>query len=310
MEKLARLNLKALRAVDALARHGNLAAAAQELYVSPGAVSKHVLNIEDALGTKLFRRTGSGFKPTAHAAAFLAELGQGFKLVSRSIDRLHADHSTTIRVTVAPAFAKSWLIPRLPRFYAIHPAIEIDLDASRDVVDLGGGEYDGAIRLGTGEWPGHDIREIMVQLLFPVCVPDLQVSLREIRDLSEVGIIHSATLRAEWKTWLAALGAGDLTLARKLMLSDEDMCLSAALNGLGVTLSWQTQAFDLLASGRLVAPFPWSVPSGRSYWLLTRCEMSRKPALVLFEKWLLAEVATCEARSDLIPSPIGMAASV
>lgn len=309
MERFTQLNLKALRAVDALARHGNLADAAEELCVSPGAISKHVINIEETLRMKLFRRTATGFKPVEQAEAFIAELDQGFRRLARSLDLLASDDPATIRMTVAPAFAKHWLIPRLPGFYAAHADVRIDIDAARDLVDLAQGDYDCAIRLGTGDWRAVEATRIMDQLLFPICAPELLGSLRGIVDLGDVGIISSKTLGAEWQIWLAANGADGMTSGRKLTLSDEDMCLAAALNGLGVTLSWQTQALDVLTTRRLVAPFPWSVPSGRSYWLAVRPRSRQKRALRLFRDWLHEEIAACTARSDVIPPPLVLARS-
>ncbi|MBO9100948.1 MULTISPECIES: LysR substrate-binding domain-containing protein [unclassified Rhizobium] len=310
MENLSKYHLNGLRAVDALARHGTLAAAANELCISPGAISKHVLGVEQKIGKKLFSRTASGFKAVENVEEFLIELTRGFRFLSNSLEQLKEHAPKQIRLSVAPAFAKSWLIPRLTNFYRRHPEIVISLDASRDIIDISHHGYDCAIRFGKGNWRGTERTRIMDQLLFPVCNPHFVPLLRSLEDLLNVNIITSESIGMNWQIWLEANGAEGLQLQRKLSFSDEDLCLSAAVNGLGVALSWQTQAIDSLRSGQLVVPFASSVPTGFSYWLLTPSGTRLSASVQAFKEWLEDEMVICRGLFDIIPPPTNLHSEV
>lgn len=147
------------------------------------------------------------------------------------------------------------------------------------------------MRFGNGAWRDVNATKIMDQVLFPVCNLDLKGTVKSVQDLSKINIITSENLVGYWGTWLKANQAADLEIRKKFTLSDEDMCLGAAIGGLGVTITWQTQAIECLKSGQLTCPLPSRVESGSSYWLITPKDRSASRAMSLFRNWMNEEAA-------------------
>src|SRR4249920_242481 len=161
MQQLNRLPLRCLRAVEAVARLGSLARAAEELRVSPGAVSQQVALAEDAFGFPLFERNSRGMVVTPRAQEICALLTAGFARIASAVAIADATRDEVLTISVAPVFAARWLIWRLPEFQSAHPDIRVRLDASVDLVDPGHrGDVDLCIRVGRGKWPGVEAERL------------------------------------------------------------------------------------------------------------------------------------------------------
>ncbi|MDJ0933553.1 LysR substrate-binding domain-containing protein [Breoghania sp.] len=251
-----------------------------------------MLNIEKKFGRHLFIQSKSGFLPHSDISDFFQDLHHGLKLISRSIESLNNDTDGYIRISVPPVFARNWLLPRLHKFYFEQPDIRFSFDASREVVDVAERGYHCAIRYGHGDWQDVEAVKLMDQLLFPVCRPALREKISSIEGLADANIITCDGLADHWVNWLDANGAQHVRLRKKFMLSDEDLCLGAAIGGLGVTVTWQTQAIEAMKSAQLVSPLPMTLVSGRSYWLVTPREKKLPPALRQFHTWLSEEAKT------------------
>ena len=254
-------------------RLGSTVAAAAELGVTHGAISKQLALLERWLGTTLFQRRGGPLVPTADAARYAGVLGSALDLVERGTEVLRAAGPETpelVRLTTTGSVAALWLVPRLAAFRARHPGIEVWVSESRELVQLGQpGGPELAIRLGRGPWAGVRAEPLMTDEAVVVCAPSLAARLRNVEDLSRVSLLHDEDPRLSWPVWVEAAGLGRPRWAhRGPRLADGGLVLQAARAGQGVALTRRRLAGALLRSGALVQPFPTRVPLGPSYWLV------------------------------------------
>ena len=184
MAMLNRVHLNGLRAVETVARLGSLAAAAGELNVSVSAVSQQISRTEKQLGQALFERTASGLVLTEFGAVFATRLGTGFRELSQAVALADEATQCTLVVSVAPAFASKWLLPRLSRHFDRHPNVLLRIDASVRLTNLDRSDIDIAIRLGDGKWPEGRAELLLAQEVFPVCAPVIARKLKSFEDLA------------------------------------------------------------------------------------------------------------------------------
>jgi DNA-binding transcriptional LysR family regulator len=286
---LNRLPLQSLRAVEAVARLGSLARAAEDMGVTPGAVSQQVIRAERILGRPLFDRTPGGMVPAAAAAEVLSLLRRGFADLSAAVARAAPPGEDCLTVSMAPVLASRWLIWRLPRFRAAHPEIRVRLDAELALVEPAWGEVDLCIRVGRGNWPGVRAERLAAQVIFPVCAPDLLPRLRDHADLARVPVIRETKADFGWEDWLGPEGRRDVVPGDGPLFSDAQLCLDAAISGEGVFLSFESLAADPLAMGRLAEPFRGRHATGNAYWIVTPAEGPVRRHVRAFADWLRAE---------------------
>lgn len=290
MKNLNRINLGGLRAVESVARLGTLALAADELGVTPGAVSQQIQKTEAILGAPLFQRHPKGLKPTARCETLLPHLTRGMSELSEAVNIAERRPSDTLVISVAPVFAAKWLVWRLSDFSAGHPDIRIRIDASPALVDPNTSDLDACIRVGQGRWPGVTATKIVDQWAFPVCTDGIARQLTEPKDLASVPIIRDPDAMFGWSVWLGPHGLSQDILPDGPVFSDASLCLDAAIAGQGVFLAWDSLAFDALTSGRLVKPFPEKYRTGISYWFVVGAHRRQAKSLRAFESWLTARM--------------------
>ncbi|MGP1397932.1 MAG: LysR substrate-binding domain-containing protein [Inquilinaceae bacterium] len=298
MQNLRRVHLNGLRAVEAAGRLGSLARAAEEIGVSPGAVSQQILKTERTLGRVIFDRTPKGLEPTAFGAALLDGLTAGFRELSRAVSVSETRAANILTVSVAPVFAAKWLVPRLSRFNRAHPDLRIRIDAAIALVDLALSDVDVAVRVGDGKWPGVKAELLIEQRIFPVCSPELAKRLKTPADLGRVPVIREQGSMVRWATWLGVHGLSEDVLCEGPSYSDASLCLDAAVAGQGIMLGWQTLATDALADGCLVAPFPDVAVPELGYWLVTAPHRRPEPKTRAFIAWIRGEMDAAAARWD------------
>ncbi len=291
MQNLNRIPLRALRAVEAVARLGSLVRAGEELRVSPGAVSQQVASAEAALGFTLFERGPRGMTVTPRAEEVCAHLTAGFARLSQALVLAEGVREDALTVSIAPIFAARWLIWRLPDFQAAHPGIKVRLDASVGLVDPNHGDVDLCIRVGRGDWPGTRAERLFPQVIFPVCAPALAARLASPADLVSLPIVSEPHPMFGWEDWLGPgePSAGDL--AGGPVFSDASLCLDATISGSGVFLTFETLAVDALAHGRLVEPFARRRATRNAYWLVTAEGRPPPPPVRHFTGWLKRQIA-------------------
>lgn len=294
--------LNALRAFEASARHESFSAAAAELHVTPAAVGQLVRSLEDGLGTPLFHRARSGrtrLVLTEPARRALPEIRAGFESLGLGVARLkESSTSGVLTVTVSPAFAAKWLVPRLDRFQAAWPELDVRLDIATQPLDFVARGVDVGVRYGAGRWSGLTAEKLMDEELYPVCSPVLlrRARLRRPADLAGLKLIHDVSIDpqagfATWKTWLRRADAA-FEPRRGLRINNSAAVLQAAIDGQGVALARSIMVRDDLAAGRLVRLFPTiELASELAYYIVYQPPSAGLPKLVAFRDWLVAEAA-------------------
>lgn len=295
------VHLNALRAFEASARHGSFSLAAAELNVTPAAVGQLVRNLELWLGAPLFHRGHSGrarLQLTEAAEKALPDIRAGFDRLSLGLARLQeGGASGVLTVTVSPAFAAKWLLPRLDRFQTRRPDIDLRLDTNLKLLDFAAQGVDIGVRYGAGSWPGLKAELLMQEEVYPVCSPNLMASLKLTNpgDLNGATLIHDQSVDPSsgfttWDVWFRSAGCSDLSVGRGLRINNSAAVLQAAIDGQGIALARSILARDDLAAGRLVRLFPEiTTPSQLGYYVVYRAELQALPKLTAFRDWLLEE---------------------
>ncbi|MCW2309234.1 transcriptional regulator GcvA [Rhodobium gokarnense] len=296
--------LNALRAFEAAARHLSFKLAADELNVTPAAVSHHVKALEEALGVDLFHRMTRALRLTDAGRAALPALTEGFNKLAEGVDQMRTfRESGLLTVSVSPSFGSMWLVPKLDRFRSRHPDIEIRIDGTDRLVDVAGGEVDVAIRYGPGGYKGLQVDYLFSQLNTPVCSPALMEGdnpLSRPEDLRHHTLLHIdwSDAQASWRMWLLAAGLHDIDATRGFHFTQESMAIEAALDGQGVALVGDRLVAGHLAAGRLVSPFKpdLNTPLNFCYYLLSGRDRLVRPKVAAFRDWLMEEAR--EQRPD------------
>lgn len=303
--------LGSIRAFEAAARHLSVTRAAAELHVTQAAVSHQVKALEDWLGTPLFQRVGRGLALTDAGRAYLPALGAALDLVADATARISVgDRRGVLTISTLASFAAKWLLPRLPRFQAAHPEIEVRLGTSVALVDFARQDVDLAVRMGRGSWPGLRSDLLMDEELAPVCNPALLDGPNPLRDpagLARHMLLHDDDPDAPWELWLRAAGIEGVDWRRGTHFTDSALVIQAAVAGQGVALARGALVADDLAAGRLVRPFDLVLPHVISYWIVAPPDHFGRPKVAAFRDWLLAEAAGASASSasgGAAPEPV------
>lgn len=298
------VHLNALRAFEASARHQSFSKAAAELHVTPAAVGQLVRGLEEWLGMPLFARGASGrtrLVATDAAVRALPEIQAGLDRLSAGLERLKAGAAGgVLTVTVSPAFAAKWLLPRFEHFQAACPDIDVRLEVHARSVDFAAQRVDIGVRYGAGAWPGLAAQKLMDEEMYPVCSPALLRQgppLRTPGDLRRAALIHDLSMDGHagfptWETWLRDMGVAGVAASRGLKINNSAAVLQAVIEGRGVALARSVMARDDLAAGRVVRLFPdISFVGALAYYIVYRPENAGLPRLVTFRDWLLREAA-------------------
>lgn len=284
------LPLGALRAFEAAARHLSFKTAADELAVTPTAISHQLRLLEDSIGRRLFERHIRRVTLTPAGEALYPVLRDGFDSFASAIERLRAGpQRRRLTLSATPAFVAKWLLPRLGDWQARHPGIDLHLHASEAPVDFAAGSADAAIRYGRGDWAGLRSELLLSSLFAPVASPRLK--LRKPADLKKQTLLHFDWRQRRrdtptWKRWADEADV-DLDVAGGLRFSDESHAIQAAIAGQGVALLGLPLVAAELSSGALVQPFGPVLP-GHGYHLVCPPERAQQPEIIALQIWLRA----------------------
>jgi LysR family transcriptional regulator, glycine cleavage system transcriptional activator len=294
--------LNALKAFEATARHLSFSKAAQELHVTPAALSHQIRGLEDLLGLKLFHRRARSIELTAPARLIYPGVRSGFESIREALDRLGRGREDRILVvSSAPGLTAKWLVPRLYRFLARHPDIETRITAGIGYANFVSDGVDVGIRLSPGVHPELHVEKLSDEWLLPLCSPRLlegERPLRSPKDLSHFPLIQVDLpgLVPTWADWLEMAGIAGVDTSRGLRLNVADHALDAASEGVGVVLAYKMVAARDIILGRLVAPFgPEVAVPGRSYYLVCARGQEKRAPIKAFRDWLFAEIAETHA---------------
>lgn len=296
MKRLPPLN--ALRVFEAAARHLSFTKAAEELHVTPGAVSQQIKALEEFIGAPVFRRQKRNLLLTDEAQASLPVLREGFDKLAEA-GRLLASRvdSGKLTVSVAPSLAAKWLVPRLDRFHEQHPDIDVWVSADMEVVDFAADDVDLAIRYGGGAYPGVVVEHLMAESIVPVCSPRLLIGDHPLK--TPVDLVHHALLHdgspdkdescPTWPMWLKAAGVKGVDGARGPKFNQSSLVIEAAVAGKGVALAKSQLALADLEAARLVIPFDMTTPSAFAYYIVHPPSRAHSAPVKAFKAWLHAE---------------------
>ena len=294
--------LNALRAFEAAARHLSFTKAAEELSVTPAAISHQIKALEAQLGVALFHRLTRALRLTDAGQAAFPKLGEGFDRLAEAAELLRAHRSDpTLGVSVPPSFGAKWLVPRLESLHAAHPDLEVRIDATDRLTDFASDRVDVALRYGSGHYPGHRVDRLFGGEMVPVCSPQLAEGAHPLRvpgDLRHHTLLHMDWARGDetepsWRMWLLAAGVTGVDPTRGPRFSMDTLVLQAAIEGQGVALASHVIAAHDLAAGRLVVPFDVSVcdPLDFAYFVVSPERTAEIPKIAAFRAWVLAEAA-------------------
>jgi LysR family glycine cleavage system transcriptional activator len=287
--------LNALRFFEAAARHRSFARAAEELHVTPAAVSQQIKLLEDHLGVILFKR-GKTLTLSESASDALNQVSEAFDQLERAMLRIRPGNSTgPLIVSTPPAFAARWLIPRMDDFHARHPEVEVHMLATRRPVDFSVEDVDMAIRFGSGTHPGLNSEQLMPETIVAVAAPAVADSIRTPADLARTNLIEDDwhIMRGafpEWGNLLATLGMENTAL-RIRRFSDTELAIQAATAGLGVTLAWHSLVKGDLKARRLVQVLNHAIPTDLGYHLVIPINRTMLSKVAIFRAWLLEQAA-------------------
>ncbi|GHD69243.1 transcriptional regulator GcvA [Jeongeupia chitinilytica] len=284
-------SLPALRAFEAAARHGHFGRAADELFVTHGAISHQIRALEDTLGFALFTRDGRGVKLTAEGRRLAATLNASLCDIGGTIAELqHERARPRVVLTCLPSFAAKWLTPRLGSFIDRHPEIEIWIRSTKAREDLAAEGIDLGLRVGPGDWPGVHCEPLMRDAFVVVASPDIPGGLPATpADLARWPLLRSST--EPWHDWFVAAGLDWPEPQQGLVFSDSGLLVQSVLDRQGIGLAREVLVHDDLAAGRLVRVFPFSVPMAGAYWLIAPAPPPYRPAVATFVDWLRNEAA-------------------
>lgn len=298
--------LNALRAFEASARHLSFVKAAEELHVTPAAVSHQVKKLEDYLGVQLFRRLPRGLLLADAGQILLSELREVFLRLDKAMERVLESRSRgALTISVAPVFAVKWLLPRLQKFDNLHPDIDVRMSSSLELIDFQRDAFDAAIRLGRGQYPGLTAKILFDESITPMCSPRLLEGHHPLKgpdDLRRHVLLHDDSMAFDpeapnWETWLEAAGTKRVDASRGPHFGQPDHALQAAMDGAGVVLGWRSLAANDIAAGRLAVPFDLALPLGSAFYLVYPEAYADRRKVTAFRNWLLEET-----RSELTQS--------
>jgi len=291
--------LNALRFFESAARHRSFARAAEELHVTPAAVSQQIKLLEDHLGVVLFKR-GKTLTLSESASSVLHLVSEAFDQLERAMLKIRSGGSTgPLIISTPPAFAARWLIPRMDDFHARHPEVDVHMLATRRPVDFAVEDVDMAIRFGNGIHAGLQVEQLMPEMIVAVATPGVAASILTPADLACANLIEDDwhMMRGsfpEWENLLAASGVEGVPL-RIRRFSDADLSIQAAIAGLGVTLAWHSLVAADLKAGRLARVLNHAVPTNLGYHLVIPKNRVMLAKVAAFRAWLFEQAADRQA---------------
>lgn len=282
--------MHALAAFEAAARKGGFAQAADELCVTPSAVSHRIRQLEVLLGIQLFDRTPSGTRLTGEGRRYLESVREAFDKLARAGGRV-AEEKERLRVSVPPTFARQMLMPRLPEFLRLHPEVELAVSVAVPLANLSAESADVEVRWGEGVYPEWKVCKLFDDTVAPLAAPAFIAAhgLAEPADLARVELLRAELM--PWAGWFSAAGLDWEEPRRGTVLNDLGMLLEVAAHGLGVALCSRRIAAAWVESGRLAPLFGVRAPAPFTYFAVASPLSANRAAVTDFIDWLLATFA-------------------
>ncbi len=299
-----------LRAFEATARHLSFKLAADELNVTPSALSHHVRELETRLGVPLFERLNREIRLTEAGARLLPDLSDGFDRLADAMGRLQPDTPDNVLVvSTGPAFAAKWLAPRVYRFVDAYPDIELRIAASLKLVDLAEDKVDVAVRFGPGNYPGLVVEKLFDDAMVPMVSPRFRpggAPIERVRDVLRAPLLHDDSLKivdpeGGWPRWFRHAGLTDGDPDRGPRFNHAEHAIDAAIDGAGIVLGRIALGARDIRDGRLVVPFGPVLPTGFAFWFVCPPAARDREKVRTFRAWLDDEIALAERDAPVLP---------
>jgi LysR family glycine cleavage system transcriptional activator len=287
-----------LQTFVAVARAGKMKKAADELALTPGAVSQRIRQLEEVARCRLFNRVPAGVELNAAGEAMFTALAEPFRAIEAIDHELGGPSSRRVTISTTPSFAASWLVPRLAMFAQRYPDIEIAVETGTRPVDLSREPIDLAIRHGLGKYPSLEAAWLLAPELIVVASPDLlkgRASFRGPADCLAFPLLHDSN-RQDWPLWFEAHGVAAPSCKSGPAFSESHLAVRAAVAGQGLALVQDIYVEDALRSKELIKPLTANWPRQFAYYVVATSEALQKPAIRRFRDWLI-EVARHESSS-------------
>lgn len=305
------LPLNALHAFVVAAKHGSFSKAAEELHVTPAAVSQQIRTLEDLLGVQLFHRLHRGLTLTDAGLAGLGKMQDGFDSLNTAVHQIKGGPAKQeLNIWMSPSFASKWLMPRMHRFRDAHPEIDLRISGSASLIDsdttapslsaeiLKAHNIDVAIRFGSGNYPGCIVDRIMEVDAITLCSPAVLENkngppLKEPGDLIHHTLLHDESPyegRPQWKSWFKNAGMESVTCQSNLYFNSVQLALSAAVEGQGVVLTLDKLSQNDIDKGHLVKIFDMPMEVEHGYHLVSLDGAHSDSRVIAFKQWLMEEV--------------------
>lgn len=286
-------SLSLLTAFEAAARTNSITAAAKELALTQSAVSRQIKALEDQLEVQLFARERQSIRLTAGGAAYAREIRDALGKISAASLNLRANPAGgTLTLAIPPTFGTRWLAPRLPRFFAAHPGITMNLLTRINAVDFAKESIDAAIRVGTSDWPGTAALWLRGETVRPLCSPALRqrLAFATAAEVAAAPLLHLTSRPDAWERWMAHHGLPPRAVHG--MLFDQFATVAqAAMSGLGVALLPDFLVEDERRAGTLVPALDLPMPNSSAYHLVWPRDRADHPPLIAFRDWIQGEAA-------------------
>ncbi|MEJ8571531.1 transcriptional regulator GcvA [Microbaculum marinum] len=285
--------LNSLRAFEVAARHLSFTLAADELCVTQGAVSRHIAKLEEHVGTPLFVRKHRQVELTSEGAAYLREVQDAFIRISYATSNLtSAVDQNTLRIKTPPSNAIWWLVPRLGRFHARFPDIQVQLMTSHVPVNFDDEDVDVALQYGVPRHGRLIAERLFSEVMVPVCSPALVQQAGPFTgpaDIARQVLLHSIRRPSDWRRWLEAAGAGDLVVEKEIVFENSALTYQGAIDGVGVALAQLAFVLDELPSDRLITPLDIRLHGKTGYYLVFPPHKERLRRVKAFREWVIDE---------------------
>lgn len=289
-------NLAALRAFEAVVRHEGLTGAADELSVTPSAISHRLRQLENDVGLKLFTLNGRRLALTAAGEELVFPLSDAFEKIRRAVSDTHRlDANRPLVITMLHNIAVNWFLPRLPQFTEQHADIEVRLFLTAEFIDFSHETADMAIRYSTSPWPDLHCETLLEDLLTPLCSPEFLKAngpLTSPAQLADLPLIASSTrLTDDWGIWFRMTGH-DLSLPhrRRIVVDSTHLAMQAAANGLGVAIAGLALANPMISRRALIAPYAETVAERGSYYIVCPEDWRHREKIKKMRNWLMSQI--------------------
>lgn len=294
-----------LLAFEAVARHQNFSAAAEELCLTQGAISKQVRNMEITLGVSLFDRRRKRLVLTRQAQSILPSVASILEQIAGTTYRVlsYGSGENTINLHMFSSFSSRWLVPRLPRLFKAHPKLRINVKTVFESFNFEGTGCDVAVHYGAPVWPGGYLHHLFDETLIAVCSPGYKAEtrLQSAHDLHRAQLIQLTTRPALWEYWFEQMEVNMASSFKGHVFDQFNAAVEAAVAGVGVALVPAIFVERELEDGALCIAVPGKIRSRGSYYVVTPVEKSHDPVVNMFIRWICSE---CSDYSDaLIPAP-------